>query len=384
MTGSGHIMLAAGGTGGHIFPAIAVAEALLSRGYTVSLITDARGMDLGSVLPDVAVHRISASGIGGGVVAKAKAVLSIGIGVIQARRLFRKFRPRCIVGFGGYPSVPTMLAATTRGLPTVIHEQNAVLGRANHLLAGRVSAIATSFDETAGIAPENASKVVVTGNPVRHAFSEVRNRPYPAIGPNGEGVKILVLGGSLGATVFSDIVPRAIADMPETLRRRFAIVQQCRAEDMDRVRETYDSVGLSPELATFFDDVPERMANAHIVITRAGASTIAELAEAGRPAILVPYPHALDDHQTANARSIDDRQAGWLIPQDGFTPESLTIRLEGFVNLTNTLTNAAEAARSLGGRNAADAVADQVERLSGARPNGGAGPASDPVREFAA
>ncbi|MGB0630308.1 MAG: undecaprenyldiphospho-muramoylpentapeptide beta-N-acetylglucosaminyltransferase [Alphaproteobacteria bacterium] len=384
MTDNRHIMLAAGGTGGHIFPAIAVAEALLARGYTVSLITDARGMDLGSVLPEVTVHRISASGIGGGVVAKVKAVLSIGIGVVQARRLFRKFRPRCIVGFGGYPSVPTMLAATLYGLPTVIHEQNAVLGRANHLVAGRVSAIATSFEETEGVSTENAAKITVTGNPVRHAFTGIRSRPYPPIGPNGEGVKILVLGGSLGATIFSDVVPRAIADMPDALRRRFAIVQQCRAEDIDRVRDIYESVGMSPELATFFDDIPERMASAHIVITRAGASTIAELAEAGRPAILVPYPHALDDHQTANARSIDDRQAGWLMPQDGFTPESLTIRLEGFVNLPNTLINAAEAAKSLGGRNAADVVADQVERLSGARPNGGAGPATDPVREIAA
>ena len=281
MTGKGHIMLAAGGTGGHIFPAIAVAEALLSRSYGVSLVTDARGTDMGSILPEVAVHRISASGIGGGVVAKAKAVVSIGIGVVQARRLFRKFTPRCIVGFGGYPSVPTMVAATMRGIPTVIHEQNAVLGRANHLLAGRVSAIATSFADTAGIAPENSAKVTDTGNPVRRSFTDIREQPYPPIGPNGEGVRILVLGGSQGATVFSDVVPRAIADMPEALRRRFAIVQQCRPEDIDRVRRMYDSVGVNPELATFFDDVPNRMAAAHIVITRAGASTVAELAEAG-------------------------------------------------------------------------------------------------------
>lgn len=384
MSGSRHIFLAAGGTGGHIFPAIAVAEELLGRGYTVSLVTDSRGTDLGRTLPDVAVHRISASGIRGGVLAKVSGVFSIGMGVLQARRLFSNYRPGCVVGFGGYPSVPTMVAATTRGLPTIIHEQNAVLGRANHLVSKRVSVIATSFEDTTGLGADTLDKAIVTGNPVRAAFSAARDRAYPPVGPNGEGVKLLVLGGSQGATVFSDIVPAAIAGMPETLRRRFAITQQCRAEDIDRVRETYASVGLTPELSTFFDDVPDRMAAAHIVITRSGASTVAELAEAGRPAILVPYPHATDDHQTANARSVDDKGAGWLIPHDGFTPEALTMHLERFVNHPGVLTDAAAAAHASGGRHAAAALVDEVERLTGARKNGGSGPATDPVREIAA
>jgi UDP-N-acetylglucosamine:LPS N-acetylglucosamine transferase len=196
MTASRHIMLAAGGTGGHVFPAIAVAEELMGRGYTVSLVTDARGTDIGNTLSGVEVHRISASGIRGGVVAKIRGVVAIGVGVVQARRLFRKFRPECIIGFGGYPSVPTMVAATSRGLPTIIHEQNAVLGRANRLVSKRVSTIAASFDETIGIDDEYSAKVIVTGNPVRATFSAARNQDYPQIRPNGEGVKILVLGGS--------------------------------------------------------------------------------------------------------------------------------------------------------------------------------------------
>ena len=379
-----HVMLAAGGTGGHIFPAIAVAESLMERGYRVSIIADSRGVILGSYLPEVIVHRISASGFGGNVIAKAKSILSMGIGVVQAHLLIRSYRPCCIVGFGGYPSVPTMVAATTRSLPTVIHEQNALLGRANQLLAGRVSAIAMSFADTHGIKPENKEKIVLTGNPVRRAFRDIRLLPYPPVGNNGQGLKVLVLGGSLGASIFSDIVPRAIAKMPNSLRRHFAITQQCRKEDIDQTRKTYEAAGVVAELATFFDNIPERMAAAHLVISRAGASTISELSEAGRPAILVPYPFAVDDHQTVNARSIDEANGGWLIPQDDFTLDTLSSLLEAFVNLPNTLASAAAAAKSLGGRNAADVLADQVDRLSGLSPGGGSGGGSQQIRKVAA
>lgn len=383
-TGGRNILLAAGGTGGHIFPAIAVAEELMKRGHTVSLATDARGTNLGSTLPGVDVYRISASGVRGGVIAKVKGVASIGLGVLQARRLFRNLRPACVIGFGGYPSVPTMVAAASRGLPTIIHEQNAVLGRANRLVARRVSAIASSFDQTTGIDTASEGKIVQTGNPVRAAFSAARAQDYPRIGPNGEGVKILVLGGSQGARILSEVVPKALAEMPETLRRRFAITQQCRPEDIENVRIAYEDANVSADLSKFFDDVPDRMAAAHVVITRAGASTVAELAEAGRPAILVPYQHATDDHQTANARAVEAKGAGWLIPQAGFTPEALTMRLESFVNLHNLLIDAARAAHDFGGRNAAAALADEAERLMGIRRNGGRGPGVDPVREIAA
>jgi UDP-N-acetylglucosamine--N-acetylmuramyl-(pentapeptide) pyrophosphoryl-undecaprenol N-acetylglucosamine transferase len=384
MTGGRSILLAAGGTGGHVFPAIAVAEELMARGHTVALATDSRGTDLGKSLAGVDVHRTSASGVRGGLVAKMGAAVSIGVGVLQARRLFRKVRPECVIGFGGYPSVPTMIAATSRGLPTIIHEQNAVLGRANRLVSKRVTAIATSFAETSGIAAASDDNVVLTGNPVRAAFSAVRDQEYPPIGPNGEGVKILVMGGSQGATVLSEVIPRALQEMPETLRRRFAITQQCRAEDIDNVRRIYAEAGVSADLATFFDDVPDRMAAAHIVITRAGASTVAELAEAGRPAILIPYPHAMDDHQTANARAVEASGAGWLIPQDGFTPEALTMRLESFVNLQNILIEAAKCAHDFGGSSAAAALADQAETLMGVSLNGGRGPGTEPARAIAA
>ena len=384
MTAGRSILLAAGGTGGHIFPAIAVAEELIARGHTVALATDARGTGLGRSLAGFDVHRISASGVSGGLMAKVSAAVSIGVGVLQARRLFRKLRPGCVIGFGGYPSVPTMIAATSRGLPTIIHEQNAVLGRANRLVSKRVTVIATSFKETSGIALTSDDNVVLTGNPVRAAFSAVRQQAYPPIGPNGEGVKILVMGGSQGATVLSEIVPRALKEMPETLRRRFAITQQCRAEDIENVRRIYAEAGVSADLATFFDDVPGRMTAAHIVITRAGASTVAELAEAGRPAILVPYPHATDDHQTANARAVEATGAGWLIPQDGFTPDALTMRLESFVNLQNILIDAAKYAHDFGGMSAAAGLADQAEKLMGVAGNGDHGPGADPVREIAA
>ena len=384
MTGGRSILLAAGGTGGHVFPAIAVAEELMARGHTVALATDARGTNLGKSLAGVDVHQISASGVRGGLMAKMSAAVSIGVGVLQARRLFRKIRPECVIGFGGYPSVPTMIAATSRGLPTIIHEQNAVLGRANRLVSKRVTAIATSFVETSGIAVASDGNVVLTGNPVRAAFSAVRDQEYPPIGPNGKGVKILVMGGSQGATVLSEVIPRALQEMPETLRRRFAITQQCRAEDIDNVRRIYAEAGVYADLATFFDDVPDRMAAAHIVITRAGASTVAELAEAGRPAILIPYPHAMDDHQTANARAVEASGAGWLIPQAGFTPEALTMRLESFANLQNILIDAAKCAHDFGGSSAAAALADQAKTLMGVRLNGGRGPGTEPAREIAA
>lgn len=384
MTSARNFLLAAGGTGGHVFPAIAVAEELMKRGHNVSLATDARGTNLGNSLPAVDVYRISASGVRGGIVSKISGVVSIGIGVIQARRLFREIRPDCVIGFGGYPSVPTMVAAAYRGLPTIIHEQNAVLGRANRLVSKRVSVIAASFQNTAGIEAGSGDKVVTTGNPVRAVFTAARNTPYPAIGPNGEGVKVLVLGGSQGARILSEVIPAAFSEMPETLRRRFAITQQCRPEDLENVRKTYETAGIAAELSTFFDDVPDRMAAAHVLITRAGASTVAELAEIGRPAILVPYLHATDDHQTANARAVEEKGAGWLIPQAGFTPEALTVRLESFVNLHNILTDAAAAAHKFGGQNAASALADQAERLTGADRNGGNGSGTAPVREIAA
>lgn len=370
---SRNIVLAAGGTGGHIFPAIAVAEELIARGYTVSLVTDKRGKGFGDQLSEVAVHRISASGVSGNVVAKIKGLASLALGFVQARVLLGKLKPACVIGFGGYPSVPTMVAATNAGLPTLIHEQNAILGRSNRMVARRVSAIATSFADTAGIGDADTAKAVLTGNPVRGAISTVREQAYPPIGPNGEGVKLLVLGGSQGARVFSDIVPQAVAEMPTALRSRFSITQQCRPEDIDRVRAAYAEINMQPTLQTFFDDVPARMSAAHIVITRAGASTISELAEVGRPAILVPYPHAMDDHQTANALAMESLGGAWLMPDAALTTEALILKLETFVNFPQKLIDAAATMKNAGGRDAAAALADQIEMLAGKAGNGTSG-----------
>lgn len=384
MSATRRIVLAAGGTGGHMFPAVAVADELRRRGFAVSLITDARGSGFGDGFAEDDVHRISASGIGGGIAAKIRGAIAIGVGFVQAWRLLGRLQPVCVIGFGGYPSVPTMLATSARRVTSLIHEQNAVLGRANRLVVGKVTAVAASFAETAGITGADADKTVVTGNPVRAVFSNGRGNAYPAIGPNGEGIRILVLGGSQGARIFSDIVPQAFSEMPEPLRRRFAITQQCRPEDLERVEHAYSEAGVTAELSSFFDDVAQRMASAHLVITRSGASTIAELAEAGRPAILVPYPHATDDHQTANARAMEQLGGAWLMPSDAFTADALIARLEGFANLPDTLRDAAASMHKAGGRDAAGALADQVEKLAGATQTGGPGRAASVMREIAA
>ncbi|MEE2661475.1 MAG: undecaprenyldiphospho-muramoylpentapeptide beta-N-acetylglucosaminyltransferase [Pseudomonadota bacterium] len=358
-----HIMLTAGGTGGHIFPAVAVAEELISRKYAISLITDNRAVDLGFELENVSVHRVKTSRIHGGLLTKINGVISISAGIFQAQLLLRKFRSKFVIGFGGYPTVPTMLAAAISRLPYIIHEQNAVIGRANRLVAKRASGIATSFTKTIGLAPEIEGRVMNTGNPVRSAFTKIRGDRYPKLHRKNERLRILILGGSQGAKIFSEVIPQTFINIPEKLRQRFYITQQCRAEDIKSVQDQYRQAGMSVDLKTFFHNVPELMGAAHIVITRSGASTVAELAEAGRPAILVPYPNATDDHQTVNARSMEAAGAGWLIPNDTFTPETLQTHLERLITTPEIAMTAANAARLLGGGNAAARVVDEVEKL---------------------
>jgi UDP-N-acetylglucosamine--N-acetylmuramyl-(pentapeptide) pyrophosphoryl-undecaprenol N-acetylglucosamine transferase len=311
--------------------------------------------------------------VGGSVMALVRGGMDITVGTVQARTLLKRLRPAAVIGFGGYPSVPTMMAATWLGLPTLLHEQNAVLGRANRLLASRVGHVATSFESVAGLRAADRDKVVLSGNPVRASFVATRAAPYPM--PNGNGpLNLLVLGGSQGAHVFSRVVPAAIAGLPDSLRQRLRVIQQCRPEDIDDVRAAYDGTGIATELSTFFDDVPERLAAAHLVIARAGASTVAELVTIGRAAILVPYPHATDDHQTANARALDDQGAAWLMPQIAFCPSALTARLEALLNLPATLATAAARAHALGRPDAASRLADLVEREArGDNHTGGAG-----------
>jgi UDP-N-acetylglucosamine--N-acetylmuramyl-(pentapeptide) pyrophosphoryl-undecaprenol N-acetylglucosamine transferase len=363
MTTAGTIVLAAGGTGGHVFPAQALAAALKDRSYHLALITDRRGGAVGA-LASLETHRIRAGGIAGKSVGqRLYSAAELAWGAVQARRLLGRLKPAVVAGFGGYASLPTMAAAVLAGLPTLVHEQNAVLGRANRLLATRVGRIATSFERSSGIPDGARARTVHTGMPVRPEIAAMRERAYPPLDGTG-ALRLLVLGGSQGATVLSKVVPAAIERLPDQLRERLKITQQCRPADLDQVRAAYAALGIRAELATFFDDVPERLASTHLMIGRAGASTIAEVTTVGRPSILVPYPHAIDDHQTANAHAIDASGAGWMIPEPVFTPEHLAQRLESLAGMPALLIGAAASARAFGRPDAAERLADAVVHLA--------------------
>lgn len=351
------IVLATGGTGGHIFPAQALAGGLVARGYRIAVVTDRRAGGMDGALRDADVFRISGAGvIGRNVFKRAGAVVQLGVGYLQARRILSRLEPVAAVGFGSYASLPTMLAAVHRSVATVIHEQNAVLGRSNRLLAPRVKRIATAFKSVNGLRAADRDKTEWTGNPVRPEVLAIAEEPYPAIGPDG-AINLLVFGGSQGAAVFSDVVPETIAALPNELIARLRIVQQCRAEDIVRVRQVYAARNIDAELAPFFADLPARLAAAHLVISRSGASTIAELTAAGRPAILVPFQQATDDHQTKNAQDVCDAGGGWLIPQATFGRDSLTRRLTALLANPNMLRTAAACAGRAG-------VRDATERLT--------------------
>jgi UDP-N-acetylglucosamine--N-acetylmuramyl-(pentapeptide) pyrophosphoryl-undecaprenol N-acetylglucosamine transferase len=361
------VLLAAGGTGGHMFPAEALAGTLLARGYRVGLVTDERGRGFGDRLTGLEVHRISAGGIaGGGLIRRAQGMLSLSLGFLQAHSLIRRLRPRITVGFGGYASVPTILAAQRNGIATLLHEQNAVLGRANRLLAPRTRMIATSFMETKGLGKATAR---FTGNPVRAAIAALGDRPYPDL---KDPLHILVLGGSQGARIFGRLIPAALGLLAPALRERLAIAQQCRPEDLDQAWSSYAALGVKAELAPFFENMAEQLGRAHLVISRSGASTVAELAAAGRPAILIPYPHATDDHQTANAASFLGAGGGWLMPEATVTPGVIAERLGSLLAHSSGLSQRAACARQASRRDAAQRLADLVGELA---PANGVGPA---------
>jgi UDP-N-acetylglucosamine--N-acetylmuramyl-(pentapeptide) pyrophosphoryl-undecaprenol N-acetylglucosamine transferase len=360
------IALTAGGTGGHVFPALALAEELRRRGHTVAFITDSRGGGF-SEQAGLTVHKIRAGRLGPGLLGKARGAAELAIGYFQAKDLLARIAPRAVVGFGSYASVPTMLAATRLGLPTLVHEQNAVLGRANRLVARKVGRIATSFAQVSHLRPGDRGKLVRTGNPIRPAIAALRSEPYPLPPSAPDRLRVLVLGGSQGATVFSRIVPAALGQLPSEMRKRFAITQQCRAADLESARAAYADLAMDVELAPFFADVPERLARTHLMVSRSGASTVAELTAAGRPSVLVPYPHATDDHQTVNARSLAEAAAAWLIPDDAHAVSALATRLQAVTMQPALLVKAAEAARALGAPDAASRLADEVEAIAGLR-----------------
>jgi UDP-N-acetylglucosamine--N-acetylmuramyl-(pentapeptide) pyrophosphoryl-undecaprenol N-acetylglucosamine transferase len=273
-------VLAAGGTGGHMFPAQALARALLARGAKVVLITDKRGGGFGPDLPQVETWRVSGAGVAGGdLLSKAKGALKLGWGVLQSRAILKRIAPDAVVGFGGYASVPPVFAAGRLGLRIVLHEQNAVAGRANRMLAPKASAICTSFEQVAGLAPADQAKTVITGNPVRGAIAALGRTPYGVPGPN-DPFRLLVTGGSQGARVFNEVLPYALCRLPEAIKARLQVAQQVRGTDTGQVAAVYETCGVSAELKSFFEDMPERLKAAHLVICRSGASTTAELAAA--------------------------------------------------------------------------------------------------------
>ncbi|MDA1311449.1 MAG: undecaprenyldiphospho-muramoylpentapeptide beta-N-acetylglucosaminyltransferase [Proteobacteria bacterium] len=360
------IALAAGGTGGHVFPALSLADALSARGHQVFVLTDARGGVFDTPDTPWSVHLIrAASPSKPGLFAKLAAVAKLALGFLDARRVLKTFQIEAVVGFGGYPSVPAVIAGSWLNKPAVLHEQNAVLGRANRWLVGRADVVATSFDATIGV--DGAGKSMErTGNPVRASVLARRSDPYRAP-VDAAPIQLCVFGGSLGARVFSDLLPAALALLPEPLRARLRLTQQCRPDDLEKVRRAYDALGLQAEVGSFFDDVPARLGAAQLVIARAGASTLSELAVIGRPSILVPYPHAMDDHQSRNAAAMETAGGGWCLPEATLTAERLAERLEALLGDPKTLASAAQAAHDFGVVDAADRLADLVLRTVAAR-----------------
>lgn len=342
------VVLAAGGTGGHVMPAVALAADLTVRGLDVHVITDRRGARFsGAFEAGTPVTQIAAAAPIGGLLGKARAGATLALGAAQAWRALRRIRPAAVVGFGGYPCAPAVFAAQRMKIPTILHEQNAVLGRANAFLAPRAERIALSWPVPQSLDRADAVRCVVTGNPVRAEIAALAMAPYQA--PEiGGALRVFVLGGSLGAGVFGQVVPAAVSSLPEEARARLEIVQQCRAEDIENAQKTYEAAGVTARLETFFDDVAAELARAHLVIGRAGASMVAEVATAGRPAVFVPYPHHADQQQAMNAQALENAGGCWVMAQDGFTPETLAARLETFLQGPEILFEAANHAHACG------------------------------------
>ena len=365
------IVLTAGGTGGHLFPAEALASALRERGVRVVLATDNRVGTLASGFPaDEIIEIPSASPSNGSVLKKINAAIQLGIGTLKARSVLRRLKPVAVVGFGGYPTVPPVLAAGMLGIPAIIHEQNVVMGRANRLLSRRAAMIATGFPNVSAVPASAKGRRVHTGNPIRPMVREAAAVPYPSLGPDDK-FRILIFGGSQGARIMSVIAPDAMAMIPAAQRERLYLVQQARAEDLDQVRGHYKALELDSEVEPFFKDLPRRMADSHMVISRSGASTVAELSAIGRPSILVPLPGSLDQDQAANAKVLADIDAATVILQKDFTPARLAREIMDRLESPEDLTAAAKAAKSAGILDAADRLAQAIlDFVAGKSPEG--------------
>jgi UDP-N-acetylglucosamine--N-acetylmuramyl-(pentapeptide) pyrophosphoryl-undecaprenol N-acetylglucosamine transferase len=350
------IVLCAGGTGGHLFPAQALAGELSKRGREIVVMTDARFANYATAFPQARIVFVPSAPL-----SSLAAPFKIAAGAALALAKLLRLKPDAVIGFGGYPSVPVMLAAVMLGLPSAIIEQNAVVGRANRLVMNKVRAVAAAFP-IARFAPTDASKVVLTGNPLRPEVEALWGSPYNVPDANGP-LRLLVFGGSQGARALSEIVPAALTRLPHAIKLRLSVVQQCRPEDIETVREIYRNAEIRAELATFFDDLPKRMAETHLVIARSGAGTVAELMAIGRPAILVPLPGALDDNQTPNADILANAGAGWRVAQKDLSPNSLAQMLGKIFSDPMALARTAAAAHMLATPRAAQKLADVVEAL---------------------
>jgi len=373
-----NFVLAAGGTGGHMIPAHALAAELKRRGHGVLLITDDRGARFPGLFDKVPVHILPAGRLGGGPIGWLKALGAVIRGRAEAKDLYREHRPDAVVGFGGYPAFPALLAAGALNIPTLLHEQNAVIGRVNRLLAGGAAAIGIAYDKVERLKPRYQDKSVVIGNPVRDEIARLGEMPFPPFDEVAP-FKILVTGGSQGASVLGNVVPEGLALLESSLRHRLQVVQQCRPDDIERVRARYAELNIPAELLTYIEDMGAKLGDAHLVIGRAGASTIAELTAAGRPAILIPFAAATDDHQTANAREMTAAGGARSIQQSAFTPEVLARQIEAMASDPVALNNAAQRALSVGRPHAARDLADLAERIAGMSAPIEVGPATAPL-----
>ena len=354
-------ILTAGGTGGHMFPALALAEELARRGRRVVVFTDDRGKHYAEKIAGIeSIVVPSASPARGGPLGRVGFLATLARGAWAASRLLRRLRAEIVVGFGGYASFPTGFMAGRYRLPLILHEQNGYLGLANRRLARSAAAIGIAFPKVVGI-PPTAAEIAQVGNPVRPAFLDIRERPYVASNMN-EPFRLMIMGGSQGARIFSEVIPAAVTKLDAALRARLDITQQCRPEDLASVQDAYAKLGVKAALKSFFDDVPTRLGAAHLVICCAGASTVAEITVAGRPAIYIPYPHAADDHQRYNAEAVAATGAGWALAQPQFTADALAARLVELAHRPPELAHAAAAARAFAKPDAATALADLVEK----------------------
>jgi UDP-N-acetylglucosamine--N-acetylmuramyl-(pentapeptide) pyrophosphoryl-undecaprenol N-acetylglucosamine transferase len=362
MQSRGTFVLAAGGTGGHLFPAQALAEELTRRGYTIHLMTDERVKDYGKSFPAAETHIVPSAtlSLSKPWLVPGRALRLYG-GYRTARAILKRVRPLAVVGFGGYPSFPPILAAARLRIASCVHDQNAVMGRANRVLARWSDAVASSFPNLQGLPAGAEGKLTITGNPVRDVALREKAAPYPPF----DGFSLLVFGGSQGAQFFGEFMPKVFAAMSAEERSGIRLVQQVRAENMAAVAESYRTMGLACELQPFFMDMPKRIANAHLVICRSGASTIAELGVIGRPAVMVPLPHAIDNDQLRNAESFAAAGAGWVHPQASLTPQGLAQFLTSLRSQQRQLQQAAAAALSHGRPDAAERLADLAEKLAG-------------------